>query len=123
MTTAHLITHRVTLNSGWLFASRLISQGLSALTLIALARSLGAEGLGRYAFVTSVIVIANTLTTFGTDTLIIREVAHDPKSTVAARWPAAAMAIQAALSLIFITIIWILPGQMAAMRLYSLALM
>jgi O-antigen/teichoic acid export membrane protein len=120
MTTARVMRHRAVVNSVWLFASRLIGQGLSALTLIVLARSLGAEGLGRYAYITSVIFVANTLTTFGTDTLIIREVAHDPAGAV--RWPAAAMLIQGVLAIAVIALIWLISDQQPAMVVYSLAL-
>jgi O-antigen/teichoic acid export membrane protein len=54
--------------------------------------------------------------------LIIREVARDPQSTVSLYWPVAALAIQIVLSLLLIVIIWLLPEQQVAMRLYSLAL-
>jgi O-antigen/teichoic acid export membrane protein len=42
-------------------------------TLI-IARRLGQEGLGAFAFMTSVVFIGNILSTFGTDMLIVREI-------------------------------------------------
>lgn len=111
--------HRVSLNTVWLFASRVISQGLSAITVILLARMLGADGLGQYAFATSIIFVVNALTTFGTDTLIIREVARD--ASAAPRWLTASLTVQLTFSLTGIVIIW-LAFDSLALRLYSLAL-
>ena len=56
-----------------------------ALFTILLARSLGASGFGGYAFMASVVVIGNVLTTFGTDMHLIREIAvtEEPRSA----WP------------------------------------
>lgn len=111
--------HRVSLNTMWLFASRVISQGLSAITVIVLARMLGAEGLGQYAFTTSIIFVANALTTYGTDTLIIREVARD--IAAASRMASASLLIQLALSGLTILIIW-LTFPPSDLRLYSFVL-
>jgi len=114
----------VTLNTVWLLAGRVLTQGLSALTIILIARGLGAVGLGQYAFLTSIILLLNALTTFGTDTLIIREVAR--RSHDIQRWPAAATMIQLALSVVAIGFIMLVPGRpeqsILPLRLYSLAL-
>jgi O-antigen/teichoic acid export membrane protein len=120
MTALQSVMHRVSLNTVWLLASRVISQGLSAITVILLARILGADGLGQYAFVTSIIFIANALTTYGTDTLIIREVARD--ASAAPRWLTAALIVQLTLSLITIAVIWVISDSLI-LRLYSPALL
>lgn len=66
---------RVAHNSVWLFLGRLGSQGLVMLLAILIARRLGEAGLGQYAFLTSLVFLGNLGSTFGTDMLIIREVA------------------------------------------------
>jgi O-antigen/teichoic acid export membrane protein len=93
-----------------------------------LARYLGADGLGRYAFVTSVVFLANTLTTFGTDTLLIRKVSRARSG--ASPWPAAALILQLGLSGLLIALLILVAGSLpgasresaAALGLYSLAL-
>jgi PST family polysaccharide transporter len=66
---------RIGRNAVWLLVARLGTQGLLAVFTIIVARRLGETGLGQYAFVASVIFVANSLTTFGTDMLLIREIA------------------------------------------------
>lgn len=93
---------------------------------ILLARRLGSAGFGEYVFITAVIFFGNALTTFGTDMLLIREIAgRDDLSQLPA-----ALLIQLALSGFFIAAVMIggptLPNQsLAAVRglqIYSLAL-
>lgn len=118
---------RITLNSLWLVLGRVLGQGLTVIFGVVLARALGAEGLGRYAVVTGVVFLANTLTTFGTDTLIIRETSR--LRTGAPPSLAAAMAFQLGLSMIVIALILassLFPlfhsPTLLALRVYSIAL-
>jgi len=67
---------RIALNSLWLLIARASSQGLMILFTVLVARYLGQVGLGQYAFVAAVVFLGNVLTTFGLDTLLIREVAR-----------------------------------------------
>ena len=99
--------------------------GLAAFTVL-VARTLGSARFGEYAFIASVIVVGNVLTTFGTDMLLIREIAA---SEDLSRLPGALL-IQLALSAIFIAGVFgasmLLPSAdvtaMVALRIYSLAM-
>lgn len=66
---------RLGANTLWLLLARVGSQALMVLFTLVIARRLGQAGLGAYAFMVSVIFAANILSTFGTDMLIIREIA------------------------------------------------
>jgi O-antigen/teichoic acid export membrane protein len=118
---------RLSLNSLWLLLSRLGTQLGMALFTILLARSLGSSGFGEYAFIASVIVIGNVLTTFGTDMLLIREIAlTDDIGQLAP-----ALLIQLLLSALFIGAILISspllpsedPAAASALRIYSLSML
>lgn len=117
---------RVAKNTAWLLIGRVGSQGLAMLFGILVARRLGEVGLGQYAFITSVIFLGNLATTFGTDMLIIRELAAKRDLSLL---PASLFA-QLGLSLPFILLVFLfaptLPNQtkdaVVALQLYSLAL-
>jgi PST family polysaccharide transporter len=68
-------TLRLGKNSLWLLSARVGAQALMVLFTILLARKLGSVGFGEYAFFAAAIFIGNGLTTFGTDMLLIREIA------------------------------------------------
>jgi O-antigen/teichoic acid export membrane protein len=95
-------------NSSWMLASRVTSQVFAAALTIIVARGLGETGLGQYAFIASLLLIANIATTFGTDTYLIREVAarpaHAPESAKAV------LSVQLALSGLAILAGWIATG-------------
>jgi polysaccharide transporter, PST family len=74
------ILKRISLNSTWLGLGRMVTQLLQAAFTILVARRLGVAGFGSYAFITTVILIGNVFTTFGTDTLLIREIANSQRS-------------------------------------------
>ena len=117
---------RLSHNISWMLLSRLAAHGFAVLFNVLLARRLGSAGFGEYASLAVILLIANALTTFGTDMLLIREVAV---SGVSARLQAA-LKLQLALSAASIALIWLfgrlLPGLSAegllALRIYSLAL-
>ncbi len=48
---------------------------LVIVTLYLLARAFSVKGFGEYAFISALILIANVLTTFGSDMYLIREIA------------------------------------------------
>jgi O-antigen/teichoic acid export membrane protein len=116
----------LTKNSFWMVLSRFGVQGLSVLFTVFLARQLGNAGFGEYAFITSLVFVFNALTTFGTDMLLIREIAADEDLS---RLPAV-LIIQLLLSGIIIVVIWAIggwfPNQSAnavlALKIYILAL-
>lgn len=118
---------RLSLNSLWLLFARIGSQLGMVLFTILLARGLGSQGFGDYAFIASVIVIGNVLTTFGTDMHLIREIAatNDLSSLPAA------LVLQLLLSIPFVFIVFVgsalVPSLIgttaAALRLYSLSML
>ncbi|HSL28798.1 MAG TPA: oligosaccharide flippase family protein [Anaerolineales bacterium] len=117
---------RLTKNSLWMIFSRIAAQGLAVVFTILLARRLGIAEFGGYAFIAAVLFVANALTTFGTDMLLIREIAanHDLSGLPAS------LLIQLLLSALLILLIWAfagwLPNQdvetITALKVYSLAL-
>jgi O-antigen/teichoic acid export membrane protein len=117
---------RLTLNSLWLLIARISTQVGLALFTILLARQFGSSVFGEYTFIASIGVIGNVLTTFGTDMLLIREIAGTGKQTDI--FPA--LVIQIFLSAIFIAVVVIVSPQMSnldleavsALRIYSLSM-
>lgn len=97
---------------------------MAAFTIIA-ARNLGNAGFGEYAFLAALMVIGNALTTFGTDMLLVREIAARRDL---ARLPAA-LAAQLFLSCLFILGVYLAPlsslsqAGLQAARLYSFSLL
>ena len=89
-------------NTAWLLAGRLVSQAFTILFTVLLAARLGVVGLGEYAFVAAIVFLANVVTTFGTDMVLVREIAAGGP---VARW-AAALAVQLGLTLGAIGVIW-----------------
>ena len=113
-------------NSLWLLGSRLGTQVLVALFTIVLARRLGSAGFGEYAFIAALIFIANTISTFGTDMLLMREIAaHSDLASIPA-----ALLIQLALSALFVFLLLsgaryfpnLDPSAAQALKIYGLAL-
>lgn len=92
-------------NTVWLLVSRVGTQGLLVLFTVLIARRLGNVGLGQYAFIASAIFLANTLTTFGTDMFLIREIA----AGAGLRQLPAALFIQLALSVACFAFVGISP--------------
>jgi O-antigen/teichoic acid export membrane protein len=67
---------------------------------VLVARYLGQAGLGQYTFVAALVFLGNVLTTFGLDTILIREVAR--RGTASATTLTAALGIQLGLAALFI---------------------
>ncbi|MBE0672426.1 MAG: oligosaccharide flippase family protein [Anaerolineales bacterium] len=67
-------------NVGWTVASRVGTQGVAVLSNILLARYLGSDGFGEYAFISSVLLIGNAFSTFGMDMILIRSFASEENS-------------------------------------------
>ena len=63
------------LSSFWLLFARLSSQGLAVAFIALVARRLEPASFGQFTFIAAMIFIGNTFTSFGTDTLLIREIA------------------------------------------------
>lgn len=113
---------RLSLNSLWLVSARAGGQLLGLIFTLTVARSLGEGVFGQFAFISAVVFIGNVLTTFGLDTLLIREVAaaRNPSQTPAHSLPDtlnAALALQLGLSALFLAAVGafgrLLPNQTA----------
>lgn len=68
-------------NTLWLLFARITAQALAVLFVALVARRLGVEVFGQFTFIAALVLIGNTFTNFGTDTYIIREIAHIGKIT------------------------------------------
>jgi O-antigen/teichoic acid export membrane protein len=120
------LARQVSVNSVWLLLARLVTQAQLLIFTLLVARSLSIAGFGQYAFVAAVLVVGNVATTFGTDTLLIRDVARAPSSELAS----AALWLQLILSVIWLSVIFfgatLFFNQSAeivqALELYSLSL-
>jgi len=118
--------YRLIQQSVWMLAGKIGSQLALVMITILLARGLGPTGFGEYAMLAAVIVIGNSLTTFGTDMYLIREIAS--KSDYSSLAPI--LLIQIALSGLFITLVWLFAplipklsqDGLVALRIYVLAL-
>ena len=88
---------RLLKNIGWTVISRIGTQGLAVLSNVLLARYLGRDGFGEYAFISSILLIGNAFSTFGTDMILIRELASKENSYILAD----GLLIQLLLSLLY----------------------
>ncbi len=121
------LTRRLGWNSLRITLARTGMYAATAAFTILLARFLGSRGFGEYAFMAAVIFLANSLTTFGTDLLLIREIAaHDRLDLLPA-----ALVLQLLLSALVILAIWFLAPlvqaldrrAVTAIRIFSLSLL
>ena len=105
-------------NSFWLLFARITAQGLAILFITLIARNLGVESFGQFTLISTLVLIGNTFTNFGSDTYIIREVARTKQ--VAPLVPHA-LGLQ-----LFLSILWIIATLFLApsppLLLYSLSL-
>jgi len=113
-------------NSLWLLMARVGAQVSMVIVTYLLARRLGTAGFGEYAFIATAIVVGNTLTTFGSDMYLIREIAA--KSNFS-ELPSV-LVLQLILSCLFIGFVTLLapylphqtPDRVLALKVYSFAL-
>jgi len=113
-------------HSLWLLLARVGAQASMVVVTYLLARRLGIAGFGEYAFIATAIVIGNTLTTFGSDMVLIREIAAKSDFSELA----SVLILQLVLSFLFIGFVYILapylPNQTSesvlALKVYSFAL-
>jgi O-antigen/teichoic acid export membrane protein len=119
---------RIGLNSTWLLLTRVAVQAQLFVLTILIARSLGESGFGQYSLIASLIVLGNVFTTFGTDTLLIRQIAQRRRADGSEL--SAALGLQVILSLLFIAGIWLWtvatpqksPEFAASLRVFALSL-
>jgi PST family polysaccharide transporter len=65
-------------NAGWLTIDRLVRLGLNVVLSITLARYLGPEQFGLYSYALSFVGLFASLASFGLDSILVRELVHDP---------------------------------------------
>lgn len=105
-------------NSFWLASARLSAHALAILFTALAARRLGAADFGYFSFLAAVLIVGNTFTTFGADTLLIRELARSGRPTdLIPR----AFTLQLALSGLWV-IVTLLHGPNSPLLIYSLSL-
>lgn len=118
---------RLLRNSLWILLARVGAQACMVVVTYLLAHHLGTAGFGEYSFMAAIVVIGNVVTTFGTDMVLIRDIAaKDDFSKLLA-----VLILQLLLSCVFIAFIYMfstyLPNQTAesilALKIYSLALL
>ncbi len=117
---------RVARNTIWLLLGRFGSQACLLVFTILVARKLGDSGLGWYAFITSVVYLGNLTSTFGTDMLVMREVAAKRDFTIVP----ASLFLQLGISIPFILLVLFFapflpnqtPDSAQALAIYSVSL-
>jgi O-antigen/teichoic acid export membrane protein len=121
----HGLAARVGRNAAWLFLGRVASNLLLVLFTALVARRMGTVGLGQYFFITSIVFVGNLASTFGTDMLIVREIAARRDFSLLRP----ALAIQLAISLLFVGAVLLLSHvtsgnreMVIALRLYVFSL-
>ncbi|HSM71239.1 MAG TPA: polysaccharide biosynthesis C-terminal domain-containing protein [Anaerolineales bacterium] len=113
-------------DSLWLLIARIVAQGSMVIVTYLLARHLGAIGFGEYSFMAAMIVFGNVLTTFGSDMVLIRQIAANGDLS---DMPSM-LALQLGLTCLFIVAIFLFAGLLPdrtsdgflAVRVYSFAL-
>ena len=102
--------------TAWVSGAQVTAQALGLVMTLVLARRLGLVGFGEYALASAVLFVANVVTTFGTDMVLVREIAA---AGVVRRAGAAAL-LQLGLSVAVVGALW--PVAPASIRVLSLAL-
>ena len=102
--------------TAWVSGAQVTAQALGLVMTLVLARRLGLVGFGEYALASAVLFVANVGTTFGTDMVLVREIAA---SGVVRRAGAAAL-LQLGLSVVVVGALW--AAAPAPIRVLSLAL-
>ncbi|HLD93862.1 MAG TPA: oligosaccharide flippase family protein [Anaerolineales bacterium] len=95
-------TSRLGRNALWLLLGRIANHLILILVTILIARGMGDVVLGQYAFVTSLLFLFNGISTLGTDTLLVREIAA--RNNFSVFWPS--LTIQLGISLLIIILVY-----------------
>ena len=110
------------LNSFWLLFARASSQGLAVVFIALVARRLAPASFGQFTFFAATVFIGNTFTSFGTDTLLIREIAKVRRITSLVH---RAIALQVVLSVLWCFVLILLrvqiPFLILSLSLFPLA--
>ena len=96
--------------AAWLGVAQITGQALGLVMTLILARRLGLVGFGEYALVSAVFYVANVGTTFGTDMVLVRDIAASRQT----RTTAAATVVQLGLSIVVVCVLWLAAPLFAA---------
>ena len=75
------LARRVASNTLWVSGARVLGKAASFAVILLLARYLGIEGFGKFAFVTAYLALFGFLTHLGLDVIVIREASRDLKGS------------------------------------------
>ena len=92
-------------NSVIYFVSQVIGKGLFFLITVYLARALGAQDYGKFAFAFGLVTLLSVSSKFGLDLLTSRDVGERPE--LSSKYFHASLTLRLALALVFIAIIFI----------------
>lgn len=75
------LARRIATNTLWVSGARVLGKAACFVVIILLARHLGIEGFGKFAFVTACLALFGFLTHMGIDVIVIREASRDLKGS------------------------------------------
>jgi len=75
------LARRIAANTLWVSGAGILGKAASFLVILLLARYLGIEGFGKFAFVTAYLALFGILTNLGLDVIVIREASRDLKGS------------------------------------------
>jgi O-antigen/teichoic acid export membrane protein len=75
------LARRIAANTLWVSGAGILGKAVSFLVILLLARYLGIEGFGKFAFVTAYLTLFGILTNLGLDMIVIREASRDLKGS------------------------------------------
>lgn len=111
------INHTLKKNIVFSTLSRFGSQIFALLSNFILARALGVEGFGEYAFITAIVLIGNAISTFGTDMVLIRKISAEKDYSDLS----SSLVVQLIISFLFILSIFALSAlQVLQIYIFSL---
>ena len=104
-------------NSLWLLFARGAAHGVGILFSAIIARRLSVDGFGEFSFIASLVFIGNTVTNFGTDTYLVRDVS---RAGTVADLASRSFTLQFFLSILYIAAMLLFPRP--GLFIYSLIL-
>ncbi len=112
---------RVVQNSGWLIAERLVRIGFVFLISVWTARYLGPSGFGTLAYALSLVTIVQTVGTMGMRSVVVAELAEDPKREAETTGTAVGLQLAASVisSVALLLLLWGLGGDHESMLLIA----
>ncbi len=114
------------INSLWILITRIVTQGLSVVFIAIVARNLGTAVFGQFTLLASIVYVGNIFSIYGTDALLIREIAREERVTSLA---SAVLWVQISLAAVWclmaVVIAWLITASFPlrmALLLFNLSL-